>query len=91
MSTRAVVSSPPTKAAQTPLDRLVQARKAVYINRVRECLELCAKLQVDRPVPFSRATLRGMDVTIRAEFSVLCDFIEQCGVLEVNDDATSIC
>lgn len=42
----AVVSSERMSAPQTPLDCIVQARKAVYINRFRETSELCAKLQV---------------------------------------------
>ncbi|KAH7710662.1 hypothetical protein AAVH_22034, partial [Aphelenchoides avenae] len=82
MMVGAVMSSERTSAAQTPLDRLVQARKALYMNRFRETSELCSKLQVDRKASLARTTLFGIELAIRAEFAVVCDFFKQSGVRE---------
>ncbi|KAH7711301.1 hypothetical protein AAVH_21384 [Aphelenchoides avenae] len=85
------MSSPQTGAAQTPLDRIVYARKAVYINRFRETTELCAKLQMQRQASHSMTT-QACDVAIQAEFLVVSDFIKRSGFLDLLvADTKSIC
>ncbi|KAH7696498.1 hypothetical protein AAVH_36431 [Aphelenchoides avenae] len=92
MMVGAVVSSERSSGPQTPLDHIVQARKAVYINRFRETSELCAKLQVNRNASLTSTTLFGIELAIRAEFAVVCDFFRQSGVREfIGADAEVKC
>ncbi|KAH7710666.1 hypothetical protein AAVH_22038 [Aphelenchoides avenae] len=90
-SVTALLSSPPTKAVQTPLDRLVQARKAVYINRHRETSKLCAKLQVHQKRSLSMTT-EGCKVALHAELLVVSDFLKHSGFVDLSkSDAKSTC
>ncbi|KAH7725816.1 hypothetical protein AAVH_06659 [Aphelenchoides avenae] len=91
MSVNAVLSSPRKNGTLTPLERLVQARKAVYINRFRAMSNSCGQLQVERHTP-APMTTQAAEMAIEAEFAVVCDFLQQSGIVEsCAGDARIVC